>query len=161
VLGKRLGARFKHFKQLIDALTGEDLLRLQTQGTLTLEDESFSVEDILIFREARSGTNAVSNRFISIDLDTTLDEALIAEGLAREMVSRIQKQRKDLGFNVTDRIHIDASGSEGLMTALQTHRDYVLRETLGNDLTIHQEPGAESLALTIDEQDFYLLIHKA
>jgi isoleucyl-tRNA synthetase len=161
VLGKRLGSRFKHFKQRIDALSSAEIQALQTEKSITLDDQTFSIDDILVFREARPGTDAVSNRFISIDLDTTLDDELIAEGLAREMISRIQKHRKDLGLQVVDRIHLSASGSNDLMAALDLHRAYVLKETLGLDLVITGAPSESSVSLPVDDHAFELLITKA
>ncbi|MAI55134.1 MAG: isoleucine--tRNA ligase [Gammaproteobacteria bacterium TMED95] len=161
VLGKRLGSRFKHFKQRIDALSSAEIQALQTEKSITLDDQTFSIDDVLVFREARPGTDAVSNRFISIDLDTTLDDELIAEGLAREMISRIQKHRKDLGLQVVDRIHLSASGSNDLMAALDLHRSYVLKETLGLDLVITAAPSESSVSLPVDDHAFELLITKA
>ena len=134
---------------------------MQTEKSITLDDQTFSIDDILVFREARLGTDAVSNRFISIDLDTTLDYELIAEGLAREMISRIQKHRKDLGLQVVDRIHLSASGSNDLMAALDLHRAYVLKETLGLDLVITGAPSESSVSLPVDDHAFELLITKA
>lgn len=130
VLGKRLGKRFKDFKQQIEALSSERIDQLQDEGSITLDNEQFGVEDILIFREAMEGTNAVSDRFISIDMDCTLNEALILEGLAREIVNRIQKSRKDSGFNVSDRINLTMKAEGQLRSAIEHHGDYIQRETL-------------------------------
>ena len=161
ILGKRLGGRFKNFKQAIDQLDSSELTELQDQGAITIEDETFSVEDILIFREAKPGTNAVSNRFISIDLATDLDDELIAEGLAREVVSRIQKTRKEQGLEVTDRIVIEVSGDPAIQHAIDTHTAYIKRETLCEALTI-LDTASESMApLSIDDHAFSLAINPA
>ena len=161
ILGKRLGGRFKNFKQAIDQLDSSELIELQDQGAITILDETFSVEDILIFREAKPGTNAVSNRFISIDLATDLDDELIAEGLAREVVSRIQKTRKEQGLEVTDRIVIEVSGDPAIQHAIDTHTAYIKRETLCEALTI-LDTASESMApLSIDDHAFSLAINPA
>src|SRR5690606_2612894 len=76
VLGKRLGKDFGRFRGLIEKLSSEQLNELQEFGSLTLEGEVFSLDDILVFREAKEGTEAVSNRFISIDIDCALNPAL-------------------------------------------------------------------------------------
>ncbi len=106
VLGKRLGKDFKQFKSLIESLSAAELKKFQESGSITLQNETFSADDILIFREAKAGTEALSDRFITIDLDINLDDALLREGLAREVVNRIQKTRKDLNLNVSDRISV-------------------------------------------------------
>ena len=71
-----------------------------------------------ILREAKPGTNALSNRYISIDLDSTLDDELIAEGIAREAVNRIQRSRKEMNLNVSDRIAVIYSGAEPVTAAI-------------------------------------------
>ena len=74
---------------------------------MKLQEKLYASDEILIFREPKEGTETVSNRFISIDIDINLDEDLINEGIAREVVNRIQKSRKDSNFNVEDRISIE------------------------------------------------------
>jgi isoleucyl-tRNA synthetase len=140
VLGKRLGKQFKNFKNAIEQLDSETIDQFQNNGTLELDGETFTGEDILVFREAKPGTNAVSDRYISIDMDCTLNDALIQEGLAREVVNRIQKSRKDAGFNVSDRIHLSVNTSEQLGLAIREHEDYIKRETLAVSLNYAAKP---------------------
>ena len=103
VLGKRFGAVFKDIKAKIEALDHQAINTLLDAETLTIDNDTFGVDDILIFAKRR-GEDTVSDRFMSIEFRTDLTEALIEEGLAREIVSRAEA-RKELGFNVTDRIH--------------------------------------------------------
>lgn len=153
ILGKRLGKSFKHFKQLIEKLDRDTINQYQQTGQLVIENEVFSAEDILVFREAKTGSDVVSNRFISIDLNCELDDALIAEGLAREVVNRIQKTRKDQGFQVADRIEISLSASSELMYAVRQHKDYIMQETLALSLT---ETETAELRLDFDEHQLGL-----
>src|SRR5690606_34474358 len=118
VLGKRLGKDFGRFRGLIEQLDSAALNQLQDSGSLTLDGHTFSVDDILVYREAKPGTEALSNRFISIDLDCALDQSLVAEGLAREVVNRIQKTRKDQGLNVSDRIAVRYRATPELAAAI-------------------------------------------
>ena len=160
VLGKRLGKNFKNFKQLIEGLDSITIEQFQNSGSLDLDGESFQQNDILVFREAREGTNAVSDRFISIDMDCTLNEDLVREGLAREVINRIQKSRKDSGFNVSDRIRLSINSGDRLVKAIKAHEDYIKRETLTLDLQYVDEPGemvfdidgdAVSLSMVVSE----------
>jgi isoleucyl-tRNA synthetase len=161
VLGKRLGKDFKHFKSLIDQLDSDTILALQQQGSITLDETRFVAEDILVFREAKPGTNAISDRYISIDLDCTLDENLIQEGLAREVVSRIQKSRKDVGLNVVDRIDLSIYTDPIIQQAVVAHLDYIKAETLCGQLAFVEDPAIQpQLSYPIDEHRFGLTISK-
>ena len=135
VLGKRLGKQFKTFKQQIENLTAAQVNEFQGSGSLELSGETFSVEDILVFREAREGTDALSDKFVSIELVCELTEPLIQEGLAREVVNRIQKTRKDLQFNVSDRINVIVSADPSLTEAITAHESHVKGETLADSLS--------------------------
>ncbi len=161
VLGKRLGKRMGQYMKLIKAVTTEQLKELEDKGGLTLQDETFSPDDFLIFREAKEGTKAVSNRFISIDLDCNLTDDLIDEGLARECINRIQRTRKELDFNVEDRIEIAfSSGSERLKNAILKHKDYIRGETLAVSLTEKAEKK-NAQSFSIDDHDLELSISKS
>jgi isoleucyl-tRNA synthetase len=129
-LGQRLQKRFGQFRGLIQALNHDDIEALESGKSITLENETFTQEDVLIFREAKSGTETITNRYISIVLDGTLTEALIHEGMAREVVNRIQKTRKDLNLNVSDRIHITFDVNANLKRIIETHQAYIFQETL-------------------------------
>lgn len=160
VLGKRLGKDFRRFKDLIEGLSTDEINSLQETGALTLEDQTFAADDILVFREAREGTNAISDRFISIDVDCNQTEELVLEGLAREVVNRIQRSRRDLGFNVVDRIDVRYVAGDTLATALATHADYIRGETLAETL----EPAdsldgeANTLEFTIEQQSLTMTL---
>lgn len=132
ILGKKLGKSFRQYKKLIEQLDATQLNRLQETGQIEVAEKTFSADEILLFREAKKGTEALSNRFISIDMDCELNEELIAEGLAREVVNRIQKSRKDLGFNIADRIKVVYASSDELSTAIEKHLPYIKSETLAN-----------------------------
>lgn len=132
VLGKRLGKQMGQFMKAISSLSSEDLEKIEATGSIVLQGETFSAEDFLIFREAKTGTNALSNRLISIDLDTNLDDALISEGLAREVVNRIQRTRKEIGLNVDDRIEITFKAGAELAQVIKTHQAHIASETLAS-----------------------------
>jgi len=143
VLGKRLGKQMGQFMKLIKNLSNEQLLELEEKGTINLGGENFTPEDFLIFREAKEGTKAISNRFISIDLDCNLSEELINEGMARECVNRIQRTRKEIGLNVEDRVAISfKTSSKELIRALEQHKDYICGETLA--VSLKQDANLEN-----------------
>ena len=136
VLGKRLGKRFKHFQQRIEKLTSEDINQLQDPGEIVIEGETFTGDDILIFREPMAGTGTLSNRFVSISMDCVLTPELIGEGLAREVINRIQNTRRDSGFNITDRIRLDINASTGIREAIAQHQQHIMQETLALEMNL-------------------------
>ena len=150
VLGKRLQQRFGHFRQQIEALSHDQITALEEHGALTIDDETFTPDDILIFREAKSGTDVCTNRYISIVLDSQLTQTLIDEGIAREIVNRIQKTRKELNFNVSDRIHIRYQCNPELEKIIEQHKQYICGETLGLSLTAETFNDATHCQDTID-----------
>lgn len=140
ILGKRLGKRFKHFQQKIEKLTSEDINHLQVAGETVIDGETFAGDDILIFREPMEGTGTLSNRFISISMDCVLTPALIGEGLAREVINRIQNTRRDSGFNIADRIRLDINASNGIREAIAQHQQHIMHETLALEMNLVDTP---------------------
>ncbi|MBQ4839769.1 isoleucine--tRNA ligase [Pseudoalteromonas luteoviolacea] len=130
LLGKKLGKSFKQYKTLIEALTGEQLRQLEKDGSIELEGMRFDKEEILTFREPKEGSEVISDSYISIELDCKLNEELLAEGLAREIVNRVQKTRKQLDFKIEDRIHVEYACDQALDAAITAHTDTISSETL-------------------------------
>jgi isoleucyl-tRNA synthetase len=153
VLGKKLGKDMGKFKAMIEKLDGAALTALEEEGSLVLEGITFFPEEVLIFREAKVGTEAMSNRFISIDMDTKPDQSLIDEGHAREISSAIQKQRKALNFNVDDRITVEFKGNDKFTALLSnpTHVKYIQDQTLATKVAAGNV-GSGSVEINIDEE---------
>ncbi|MEE3003397.1 MAG: isoleucine--tRNA ligase [Pseudomonadota bacterium] len=159
VLGKRLGKRFGHFRKLISQIDLAQIEELEKTGKLELDNELFSESDILLYRKAKLGTDVVSSPKIAIMLDLELDKELLVEGLAREVVNRIQKTRKDLDFNVDDRINITYAASGDLHEAIVTHSKYIAQETLAISLKKDDELSA-GFTYEIDDLQLKLFLSK-
>ena len=140
VLGKRLGKRMKTFAEKIQALDVDAIDAFQEAGSIAINGEMFAASDIQVFREAKPGANAVSNRHISIALDCALNDDLVREGWAREVVRHIQAARKTSGFAVSDRIRVQYAADDALANAIATHRDHIAAETLALSLA----PGGDA-----------------
>jgi isoleucyl-tRNA synthetase len=158
VLGKRFGKRFRDVKQKIEALDASTINSFQEAGEIEIEGETLHADDILIFREAREGSNASSDRFVSIDLDCNLNDELIREGLAREVINRIQKSRKDAGLNVVDRIRLSVYATSELLLAIDEFEAHIMKETLALNLE-HSETELP-LAFEIDDHRLSIAIEK-
>ena len=154
LLGKRLGKRMKAFAGVIADLDIGQISELQNNGEIQLtvagESETFSSEEIQVQQQARAGTNTVSNRQIAVDLDCQLTPELIRGGYAREVVNRIQRARKDQGFDVSDRIAVTYAAQGELAQAIAEHRDYIMGETLCLDLQSADEEALSEGAAVIE-----------
>lgn len=134
VLGKRLGKRMKEFQALIQQLRSEDLERFQADGSIELNNETFTLDEINVYREATEGSSVTSDSLVSIDLDFALTQELIDEGVARELVHRIQLTRKDLNLNVTDRITVGYDSTPRLVGIVEQFQSYIAGEVLATEI---------------------------
>jgi isoleucyl-tRNA synthetase len=146
-LGKRLGGKMKPVSMAIAAAGEEQVRSWLNDQTIPIEGELIGPEDLIIERKAKPGLTVASEGTLTVALDTTITPELRAEGLAREVVSKVQNARKDTGLQVEDRIALGIwSGSEALTQAIDTWREYVMGETLAVRLELLPEPG--DLAVT-------------
>ena len=160
VLGKKLGKDFASFRPLFEGLSSLQVQKIEEGQTITLKDIVFDSTEILVFRAAKPGTQAMTNRFITIDLDCTLDQDLIDEGLAREMVNRIQKTRKDSNLNVADRIEVTIHTTDELAKVFEKFQSYISTETLMVKGNISPTTIPGSVLHDIDENKFEMLVKK-
>lgn len=157
VLGKKLGKDLNTYRQLIEKLPSTEVQKIENGEEIMLNGMSFNSESILVFRAAKPGTQAMTNRFVTIELDTTLDQDLIDEGLAREMVNRIQKTRKDSNFNVGDRIEVTIHTNENLARIFEKYQAYISAETLMTKGSVSATALAGAISHDIDEDKFEIL----
>jgi isoleucyl-tRNA synthetase len=141
VLGKKLGKRMKAAATAIEALPVEQLRELRQGGelTLTLDDGGEPVvvvaEDVAIQRQEREGMTVANEGDVTVALDTRLDAALIREGWARDIVSRLQALRKDAELEVADRIRVRYEVPAEAAEAMAEFAEYIKSETLALELT--------------------------
>ena len=95
-------------------------------------------DDLEIVQEALGDLIVKSEGATTIALDVTLDDELIAEGLARELVNRIQRLRRDVGLEITDRIDLLIAGSERVREVATTHRDFIGGQTLAPTIAVEE-----------------------
>jgi isoleucyl-tRNA synthetase len=142
-LGKQYGKLVPQIRQALSDADGADIAGAAARG------EAFEIEvagqtiplegdDILIETHSAEGYSCEADAGYLAALDTTLNEALIAEGLAREVVRSVQDARKQAGLEVSDRITLGVSGSEAVDKALETHRSYLMSETLATGWQVGQ-----------------------
>ncbi len=146
-LGKRLGKNMKAVNEAVRAMTGDELARFEEEGSWTFPIDGASVtlsrEDVEITSEGVEGWLVRQENGVTVAIDTGLDDHLIAEGLARESVNRIQNLRKSGGFDVADRIRIQYTATPFLAEALERHASWIRNETLALELDEAETPSGE------------------
>jgi len=148
-LGKRLGKDLNvlraHFEELNK--TPQDvaklLAQLESQPSTQVLGHDLQIEDFLIDRGPKDDRLIATALGVTVLLDTHLTEELILEGLARELVNRIQNFRKDSGLQVTDKIDIQIQANEEISRAAQLFQDYIKAETQGQSLALSQALTSE------------------
>ncbi len=134
VLGPMLGAAIKQAGALLARMSEADLETILAGGTVNLQVGDRTVvlgaNEIQVERQPRPGMAVGSEGGIVVALETALTPELVSEGLARELVNRIQTLRKQADFDVAQRIGIRVSGAEDVRRAFETHAEYITSETL-------------------------------
>jgi len=135
-LGARLGKLMKSVAAAVTTLSQARIAELEAAGSMKLTVEGTEVEllrdDVEISAETVPGLSVASDGALTVALDITMNEGLLQEGIARELVSRIQTLRKESGFEVTDRIdlRIQRNGDASFEQAVAAHASHILAETL-------------------------------
>ncbi len=144
ILGPKLGKKMKSVAAAIGNLGQEMLRRVISGEEITIEEEKLSSECFLITRSALPGQAVMAGNGLSVSLNTAITPELRAEGLSREVINRIQRFRKDSGYEVQDRIRVlIATRDDQLREALMVHAAFIAGEVLA-------EEWKESTGLTTD-----------
>ena len=136
ILGQKYGRQIGAIRQALQELDGSAAKKeLDSTGTLHLclggEDIHLTAEELLIETAQKEGFTSVSDRGLTVVLDTALTEELIEEGFVREIVSKLQSMRKDAGFQVTDHIRVYHQGSARVEEILKKYEGEILADVLG------------------------------
>ena len=151
-LGKLLGPKMKLMAQEISKLQSNHIQTLEADGSLMIELDGATFELTLDHVEIKTqdmpGWLVASEGDVTVALDININDELRLEGIAREFVNRIQNLRKELGFDVTDRIKIEYQGDEEIIKSASLHHDYICNEVLANQFVHNEE-------ITSNEVDVY------
>jgi isoleucyl-tRNA synthetase len=145
VLGKKLGAKMKLASQVINALSQDAIRKLEFEGSLPidLEGESYTLlrEEVEIQSEDVAGWMVASRNAFTVALDVQLTPELEQEGIARELVNRIQKIRKDIQLELTDRILVSVQSLPEFDAAFTRYNDYICAEILADKIVLETGLG--------------------
>ena len=160
VLGKKVGGMMKQLAAAIAQMSQEDIAAFETAGTFTLCDYALVAEDVEIITEDMPGWLVANNGTITIALDIELTPALIEEGIARELINRIQNLRKSSGLEITDRIAVQLENKTEIAAAVTNCNEYITSQVLATSLVL-VDGLAEGTALEMDGYNVQCVIVKA
>ena len=163
-IGPKYGKQMKDIASLVAQFSQQDITEIEKTGkwstvidaceiNLEMEDFEISAQDI-------PGWLVASEGGITVALDTTLSPELKNEGIAREIVNRIQNLRKDSAFDVTDRILLKINTSEAIQTAISANKSYICDEVLANEISFEALPNSAFCTDIEAEKDTYIAIQK-
>ncbi len=144
-LGKKLGAKMKAVSSALANFSQEEIAKLEKEGNITLilnqEPIILSIQEVDITSEDIPGWVVANKSALTVALDVTVTPQLAQEGNAREFVNRIQKIRKDNGYDLTDRILVKVADVPPLTDSLTQFNDYICAEILADSIELVKEPA--------------------
>ena len=146
-LGPKLGKEVNNLKSNLDSLQQEEIAKIIEQGFFNYNNQKIELDslDLQLVAISDSPNQDIVDGFL-VSLDVDIDDELLEERISREIVSLIQKMRKDNGYDITDRITTTIFSSDGLLlSAIKCHQNYIKNETLSINLSSVSEPGESSL----------------
>ncbi len=162
-LGPRYGKQMKQIAALVATFTQEQIAAVESaaESVLEIDGERLTVTpaDFEITSEDMPGWLVASEGKLTVALDITVTEELRAEGVARELINRIQNIRKDSGFEVTDRIRVEIESKPSVDEALAKYADYVASQTLAEQVAASAAPAGEVVvASELDEEPLTIAV---
>ena len=165
VMGKKYGKLMKGVAAAMSALSNNEIGRLEADGKydIEVEGQTLTVElaDVEIVSEDIPGWTVASDGNLTVALDLTIDESLRRQGMARELVKRIQAYRKQAGFNLADRIRITLFADERITDAVADFGAYIKQQVLATEIATTSHADGLDLSLKFGDFDLPVSIEKA
>lgn len=164
-LGPKFGKNMKAAAQALTSLEQSQIAQFEKDGkiALTLNGEEAVVElaDVEVISEDIPGWLVANDGNITVALDITITDDLRKEGIARELVNRIQNVRKSKDFNITDRIVVKITPDEHVNDAVAQFKDYIAKQVLAVAIKLAPVEGADVIALDMDDYELKITVDKA
>jgi len=155
VLGPKYQKSMKQIAAAVAQFNQQDIATLEKNAAYNLnidgEEIILTLEDVDILSEDIPGWAVANEGRLTIALDMTLSSSLKEEGIARELVNRVQNLRKDKNFDLTDRINLKIQQVEGIVEAIKNNKTYICSEVLANDIEWVLNIGAEGQEVEVDD----------
>ncbi|WP_405400475.1 isoleucine--tRNA ligase [Maribacter sp. Asnod2-G09] len=162
-LGPKFGKEMKQIAQVVNGFDQNDIQKIEQDGELTIQLENKSItlqlQDVEISSQDIEGWMVATSGKLTVALDVTINEELRNEGIARELVNRIQNIRKDSGYEVTDKIAIEVLKDGFVEVAVKDNVEYIKTETLTAELNFVEKLD-KGVEIAFDEVNTKLFIEK-
>lgn len=146
-MGKKFGKLMKGIAAQMDALGQADIVAFERAGEIRLDVEGQDVivelTDVEIINEDIPGWLVANDGNLTVALEVELNDELRNEGMARELINRIQNLRKDCGLEITDRVNVSISPDERVKAAVDSFSDYIKGQVLADNVTLAENGGHE------------------
>jgi isoleucyl-tRNA synthetase len=163
-IGPKYGKQMKSIAQLIAGWTAEDIAALESKGhwngKVNGDDILLDLSDFVINTKDIPGWLVANEEGLTVALDISISEALKSEGIARELVNRVQNLRKEKGLEVTDRISLLLDTNEVIQDAIERNKRYVADEVLASDISFEKLTGEIHLETIEVENDLKISLEK-
>ena len=161
VLGKKIGKLIPLAQKTMEGFTKEQIETLVTGSSLSVEIGGEKVKldpaDVQIERKVKEGIAAGNEGALTVALDVTLNDELLEEGLAREIINKINTMRREMGFEVTDRIHICMQTTPRVIASFKKYGDFISHEVLAKDVEFK---NCEGVAWDLNGEQTTIAIEK-
>ena len=160
-LGTKVGKDMKLVTEAINKITQEELTQFEKEGSFSIRDTQYeiSLTDVEIIAEDIPGWQVTNLGSLTVALDVTITNELKQEGLSRELINRIQNLRKELNFEVTDRITISLQEDNLIAPAVLANKAYICAEVLADDIKFEQNINNAN-QIVIEDVELQILIAK-
>ena len=160
-LGPKVGKDMKSVAETISNMSAEDLSKFEAEGSYLVPQTSYVImlEDVEIIAEDIPGWQVTNIGNLTVALDVTITDVLKEEGLSRELINRIQNLRKELNFEVTDRITVSLQNDNLIAAAVAQNKTYICAEILADDINLITNLDKGN-TIVIDEVELLISIAK-
>ena len=163
-LGPKYGKHMKAIAAAISAFNQEDIMKLEKENSYCIDADGTEIEistdDVFISSQDIPGLLVANNKGMTVALDVSVNEELLEEGIARELINRIQNMRKDAGLEVTDRITLSIAHNDKIESAISSNKTYICGETLADDILICDAEPKNAVPVEFDEIKTYIAFTK-
>jgi len=160
-LGPKVGKDMKLVAEALNTMSQQDISRFENEGSIAIPGTSYVVDlaDAEVLAEDVPGWQVANLGNLTVALDVTLTEELKQEGISRELVNRIQNLRKELGFEVTDKIRVRVKDHPYISEALKNNLSYICAEILADSLELVTDLDSGE-TVSIDDKELIIQINK-
>jgi len=164
-IGPKYGKQMKAIAGLVNTWNGDDIQNIEKNkgwsGEVNGEMIQLELDDFEIITDDIPGWLMASEGGLTVALDVTLSEALKSEGIARELVNRIQNYRKESGLDVMDKINLTVDANDEIKAAIEGNKTYICNEVLANAIAFGKVDKENNLTADLEEGDTYISLLKA